>query len=60
MDFFSRNIHQTHININSNDSEHNYWVDQAWVDQAARFTPQDQTDLIQFMLSIEDDAAVKL
>ncbi|MBD1843713.1 hypothetical protein H6F89_09930 [Cyanobacteria bacterium FACHB-63] len=42
-------------NINSDGSGHNYWVD-----QAAGFTPQDQTDLIQFMLSIDDDPVVKL
>lgn len=34
-------------------SGHEYWVD-----QEAGFTAQDQTDLIQFMLSIDDDPAV--
>ncbi|HEY9696348.1 MAG TPA: hypothetical protein V6D10_03745 [Trichocoleus sp.] len=39
--------------INSDGSGHNYWVD-----QKAGFTPQDQTDLIQFLLSIDDDPIV--
>lgn len=29
-----------------------------WVDEKAGFTPQDQTDLIQFLLSIDDDPEV--
>ncbi|MBE9180892.1 hypothetical protein IQ268_20240 [Oculatella sp. LEGE 06141] len=29
-----------------------------WVDEAAGFTPQDQTDLIEFLLSIDDDPEV--
>lgn len=36
--------------INSDGSGHHYWVD-----QKAGFTPEDQTDLIQFLLSIDDD-----
>ncbi len=29
-----------------------------WVDRTAGFTPQDQSDLIEFLLSIDDDPAV--
>lgn len=29
-----------------------------WVDEAAGFTPQEQTDLIQFLLSLDDDPEV--
>lgn len=29
-----------------------------WVDKVAGFTPQDQTDLIQFLLSLDDDPEV--
>ncbi|HTL88330.1 MAG TPA: hypothetical protein VL134_02955 [Leptolyngbya sp.] len=36
-------------------SGHEYWVD-----QTAGFSTQDQTDLIQFLLSIDDDPAVQL
>lgn len=39
--------------INADGSGHNYWVD-----ARAGFTAQQQTDLIQFLLSIDDDPAV--
>lgn len=29
-----------------------------WVDKVAGFTPQEQTDLIQFLLSLDDDPEV--
>jgi hypothetical protein len=38
---------------NVDGSGHTYWVD-----QAAGFTPQDQTALIQFLLSLDDDPEV--
>lgn len=38
---------------NGDGSGHHYWVD-----RQAGFTPQDQTALIQFLLSIDDDPAV--
>lgn len=38
---------------NVDGSGHNYWVD-----QKAGFTTQDQTDLIQFLLSLDDDPEV--
>ncbi len=38
---------------NSDGSGHAYWVD-----QTAGYTPQQQSDLIQFLLSIDDDPAV--
>lgn len=40
---------------NSDGSGHAYWVD-----QTAGFSPQDQTDLIQFLLSIDDAPAVTI
>jgi hypothetical protein len=39
--------------INSDGSGHEYWVD-----KQAGFSPQEQTDLIQFLLSIDDDPIV--
>ncbi|NDJ16925.1 hypothetical protein, partial [Myxacorys almedinensis] len=39
--------------IQSDGSGHHYWVD-----KQAGFTPEDQTALIQFLLSIDDDPAV--
>lgn len=39
--------------IHADGSGHNYWVD-----QQAGFTPEDQTALVQFLLSIDDDPAV--
>jgi Di-haem oxidoreductase, putative peroxidase len=39
--------------IHADGSGHNYWVD-----QAAGFTPADQTALVQFLLSIDDDPEV--
>lgn len=39
--------------INSDGSGHEYWVD-----RQAGFSPQDQTDLVQFLLSIDDDPEV--
>jgi len=39
--------------VNVDGRGHNYWVD-----RQAGFTTQDQTDLIQFLLSIDDDPAV--
>lgn len=41
--------------IHSDGSGHYYWVD-----RAAGFSSQDQTDVIQFMLSIDDDPAVTI
>ncbi len=38
---------------NVDGSGHNYWVD-----AQAGFTPQDQTDLVQFLLSLDDDPQV--
>jgi hypothetical protein len=38
---------------NSDGSGHEYWVD-----QSARFSPQEQTDLIHFLLSLDDDPIV--
>lgn len=38
---------------NGDGSGHEYWVD-----QPAGFSPQDQTDLIHFLLSLDDDPIV--
>jgi len=38
---------------NVDSSGHNYWVD-----AQAGFTPQEQTDLVQFLLSLDDDPQV--
>jgi hypothetical protein len=38
---------------NVDGSGHNYWVD-----KSAGFNAQDQTDLIQFLLSLDDDPEV--
>ncbi|MBW4449786.1 MAG: hypothetical protein KME38_23845 [Spirirestis rafaelensis WJT71-NPBG6] len=58
-----RNLRQTAVAVNRENpdlqatnvdgSGHEYWVD-----KQAGFTPQDQTDLIQFLLSIDDQPAV--
>ena len=45
----SRSLRQANVD----GSGHNYWVD-----QRAGFTTQDQTDLIQFLLSLDDDPEV--